>query len=167
MARPTKFTRETIDRLMRGIRMGLTYELACMHAGIDYNTFNDWRNGKFPRRLDDDQKQLKIEFLDMLTRAEGDSAMRHMSTIMQAAAQGDWKAAAWALERRWPHHYGKEVVELTGKDGGPVEISRIEKELSDLAAQVASEEGIEEFESDLLGAVMARLKVSEEKGGGS
>ena len=34
-------------------------------------------------------------------------------------ASGDWRAAAWILERRHPDDYGKRT-ELTGKDGGPV-----------------------------------------------
>lgn len=117
-----KFTKETVDRLLRGIRMGLTYELACQYARIDYSTFWNWKSGKFPRSLTDEQKELKTDFMEMLAGAEGDAAARHMSTIMQAAAQGDWKASAWALERRWPHHYGREVVELSGKEGGPVAI---------------------------------------------
>lgn len=135
--RPHKFTRDTVDRLMRAIRMGLTYELACMHAGISYDTLNDWRNNKFPRNLDDDQKHMKLEFADMLTRAEGDAAARHMGTVMQAAAQGDWKAAAWALERRWPHHYGKESVS--------VNVS-LDVKVNQLLEQIAEEDGLTDAE---------------------
>lgn len=157
--RPHKFTRDTVDRLMRAIRMGLTYELACMHAGISYDTLNDWRNNKFPRNLDDDQKHMKLEFADMFTRAEGDAAARHMGTIMQAAAQGDWKASAWALERRWPHHYGKSAVEITGKDGGPIEIT---PKLHKMIEQFAAEEGITGDEEELAEAVRLYLEDEED-----
>lgn len=141
MARPHKFTRDHVDRLMRGIRMGLTYNLACMYAGISYDVFNNWRDGKFPRVLDDDQKQMKFEFIDMLTRAEGDAAARHMSTVMQAAAQGDWKASAWALERRWPEDYGMRKMEVTGKDGGPIQFEAQAAKLIEAEARALGIEG--------------------------
>lgn len=158
MARPTKFTRDTIDKLVRATRMGATKQLACAHAGISYATLNDWENGKFPRNLDDDQKALKAEFFDILTRAVGDSGVRALSVIQQAAHQGDWRAAAWLLEHRFPEDYGKAKVELTGKDGGPVEIANVKRRIADLARQVAAEEGIVEYEGDLVTAVTEYLE---------
>lgn len=139
MARPTKFTRDTVDRLLKGIRLGMTYEHACMFAGVHYDTFNEWRNGKFPRRLDDDQKALKSEFSEALTRAEGDAVARHFGLISQASVQGDWRASAWILERRYPAIYGKNVLEHVGKDGGPIEIDVAARKL---AEQIAAEEGV-------------------------
>lgn len=141
MARPTKFTRDVVNRLLRGIRMGGTYESACRYAGIDYNTFCNWRDGKFPRGLDDDQKEMKLEFLEALTRAEGDSGARALSTIQQAMSQGDWKAASWLLERRWPDEYGQRRVEITGKDGGPVQFEARAAKLIEAEAKSLGIEG--------------------------
>jgi hypothetical protein len=43
--------------------------------------------------------------------------------IIGRAADEHWQAAAWRLERRFPERYARNRrVELTGKDGGPVEI---------------------------------------------
>jgi hypothetical protein len=39
-----------------------------------------------------------------------------------AAVQGDWKAAAFILERKWPQNWGRRFnLEHTGKDGGPIQ----------------------------------------------
>lgn len=149
-----KFTRDVVDRLMRGIRMSMAYEDASNFAGISYDTFLNWRNGKFPRSLDDDQKRMKIEFPDMLTRAEGDAVAGLMSRIMQGAAQGDWKAAAWILEHRYPQRYGKQLLEVTGKDGGPIELSTKSRQLIE---QFAAEEGIAGDQEELVAAVESYL----------
>lgn len=43
---------------------------------------------------------------------------------IQAQAPQDWKAAAWILERRRPQHWGRsQRHELTGADGGPVQLA--------------------------------------------
>lgn len=126
--------------------MGLTYRLACMFAGISEDTFANWRDGKFPRTLTDDEKQMKSEFSDLLTRAEGDAAARHMSTVMQAAAQGDWKASAWALERRWPEDFGMRKVEVTGKDGGPIQFEAQAAKLIEAEARALGIEGADAVE---------------------
>lgn len=39
----------------------------------------------------------------------------------------DWRAAAWRLERRFPDRYGeRSAVEITGAEGGPVEVTLAE-----------------------------------------
>lgn len=49
----------------------------------------------------------------------------------------DWRADAWLLERRNPQEYGRATrLELTGKDGGPIEVvSSLDKAIEDLMAQ--------------------------------
>lgn len=120
--RPTKFTYETVELLLNGIRAGLPIHLACDAAGIDDSTFYEWQNGKFPRGAD---KQLKTEFSDKLTRARGVSALRNIALISKAADQ-DWRAAAWILERRFPQDFGKQALEITGSDGGPIQVQAVQ-----------------------------------------
>jgi hypothetical protein len=117
-ARPTKFTRSTLDRLFVAIRAGLPYHLAAEAAGISYQTFNEWQHGRFPRGAD---TQLKAEFSDQLTRARGGSALRLIS-IVNRAAPDDWRAASWILERRFPKDFGKQTLEVTGADGAPMQV---------------------------------------------
>ena len=96
MARKSKYTPETVAKIMQAVKMGATYELAAGYAGIDYSTFARWQN-------------TKSEFCDALKNAEGVGAMVWLAKIEQAASDGNWQAAAWKLERRYPHMYGKTV----------------------------------------------------------
>lgn len=117
-SRPTKFTPETVARLLKAVRAGLPYHLAAEAAGISETTFYEWQRGEFPRGAD---KALKAQFSEELTRARGESALRLMALI-SSAAPDDWRAAAWILERRFPKDFGRHVLELTGEHGGPVQV---------------------------------------------
>ena len=105
MAAPTKFTNETVNTLMVGIRAGLPFRLAAEAAGISETTFGDWQRGKLPRGAD---RALKASFPLQLTRARGESALR-LTALISTAASTDWRAAAWLLERRFPRDFAKDA----------------------------------------------------------
>jgi hypothetical protein len=107
MARPTKFTPETVEKLCTAVRQGMTYALAAAYAGIHYDTLNEWRRSK-------------AEFSEALTRAEAEGALANLARVEQAAEAGDWRASAWLLERRYPHDYGKSVQERRIEHSGAV-----------------------------------------------
>ena len=96
MARKSKYTPETVAKIVEAIKMGATYELAAGYAGIHYDTFNEWMKHK-------------AEFSEQIKSAEGVGAMIWLAKIERAASDGNWQAAAWKLERRYPHMYGKTV----------------------------------------------------------
>lgn len=104
--RPTKLTPATTERLVQAISVGATYEHACGFAGIDYDTFNRWmkqgaaaRSGTF------------FEFYGTIKKAEAQAVVKWSALIDKAANDGEWQAAAWKLERRYPHIYGRRVQE--------------------------------------------------------
>jgi len=105
MAAPTKFTNETVNTLMVGVRSGLPFRLAAEAAGISETTFTCWQSGKLPRGAD---RALKASFSAQLTRARGESALR-LSGLISRAATDDWRAAAWLLERRFPRDFAKDA----------------------------------------------------------
>ena len=111
MGRRSKYTPETVDKICQAIELGATYKLACQYAGINFDTFCQWR-------------ETKSEFSDRINTAEGKAAHRWLAKI-EVAANVHWQAAAWKLERRYPQDYGKTVQEQqhTGKDGGPLTIT--------------------------------------------
>jgi hypothetical protein len=119
--RRTKYTPETVDKLTQAIRLGATYQLACDYADISMQTFITWRD-------------TKPEFLEAIKRAEGTAAVTWLAKIEAAASDGNWQAAAWKLERRYPDQYGRNRVEITGPEGAPISIT-----FSKLADQPADE----------------------------
>lgn len=130
MGAPSKFTPQTVEKLVQAIRLGATYELAAKSAGISYQTFNEWRAGRsFPKGTTAAQK---AEFSDAIEKAEGDAAVQWLAKIEKAANDGAWQAAAWKLERRYPGQYGRTVQEHVGKDNTAlvVQIQRVNREAS-------------------------------------
>ena len=106
--RKTKYTPETVDKITQAIRLGATYQLACNFAGISMSTFHLWQGAK-------------PEFLEAITQAEGDAAIKWLALVNKGAQDlPQW--AAWMLERRYPQDYGKRAVEVSGPDGGAIVI---------------------------------------------
>jgi hypothetical protein len=121
--RTSKFTPATTTKLTNAIRMGSTYDLACKYAGISFQTFNEWREGRgYPKGTTPEQKS---EFIESIEKAEGDAAIGWLTKIEAAANDGAWQAAAWKLERRYPSDYGRTVQQHEGPGGGPVTVTVI------------------------------------------
>ena len=109
-----------IDKLEQAILIGATYQLAAMYAGISEKTFKRWRDAA---ETAEDGTPL-ADLRERLRQAEGRAAVGWLAKIEKVANEGDWKACAWKLERRWPEQYGRTVqnVALTGNNGGPLEV---------------------------------------------
>ncbi|HEV8639460.1 MAG TPA: hypothetical protein VG370_35065 [Chloroflexota bacterium] len=116
MGRPTKLTAERQARACQAVQLGATYEMAAQYAGIGYSTWATWLQraaaGRHPY----------VEFLEALKEAEARAVLGWLAKIEKAASDGEWTAAAWKLERRYPHAYGRRVQELTGRDGAPLQV---------------------------------------------
>jgi hypothetical protein len=122
MARPTKLTTEIVTRLAQAIGVGASYDLAAKFAGIAPSTFFDWkaRAEQAAGRLLADQEPedgdgAYLDFLEAVERAEGSAAVGWLAKIEQAANSGEWRAAAWKLEKRHPHIYGRNIIEHDGE----------------------------------------------------
>jgi hypothetical protein len=120
MARPTKLTPGTTKKLCEAIRLGAPYEHACNYAGVSYDSFNNWRNlgqvateGKY------------FQFFNAIKKAEGDATKKWLKVIEDAADDGNWPAAAWKLERRYPDQFGKRIQQK-------IESQNVDINLSDL-----------------------------------
>lgn len=112
MARKTKLTPEVQKRITDAIGQGATYQLACHYAGISEDTFARWR-------------ERYADFADAVKAAEGMAAVKWLALIDQAARgtddkAGQWQAAAWKLERRYPHDYGRQIVDNNNNNSGEV-----------------------------------------------
>lgn len=115
MAR-SKLTPELTKRFCEAIASGLTYEGACDLVRLGTTTFYRWMEEA------DEAPGPKRDFRDAVKEARAKRDQKYVAVIENAAADGTWQAAAWFLERTNRKGYGRnESVEITGKDGGPVE----------------------------------------------
>lgn len=112
-----KATPELVDAACADIALGLPVESALILRGISPQGMAKWR-----------EKNPAVELAFKTAEATFE---RSMVVLMQAHAKRDAKAVQWLMERRtrgqWAAPAGK--VELTGKDGGPMQSLTISKAL--------------------------------------
>ena len=100
MARPVKLTEDLQNKIVSILEKGNYVETACALAGISKQTFYNWRN------RGNTQKSGKYRgFLDAVEKAIATAEIADLKIIDQAA-QKNWRAAAWLLERRSPERWG-------------------------------------------------------------
>jgi transposase len=116
VGRPTKLTPEVQEKIVSLVRAGNYPEVAAQAAGISGKTYYEWM------KRGESEAGIYREFRKAVKEAQAAAESHAVTVIRKAAIDGTWQAAAWFLERskaeRWRR---KENVELTGKDGGPVE----------------------------------------------
>lgn len=83
-------------KVIEMVSNGLTLRRACEWAGVAERTFRKWRSSDGP--LETALKKAEIEFEAM-----------HLGRISDASKgdEGDWKASAWLLERKFKKRYAK------------------------------------------------------------
>lgn len=125
MAAPFKLTAAGRRRLLDAIAAGNTRKVAAIHAGIGRSTL--LRYLQIGRK----QKRGKMRDLwDAVKKAENVAVVRNVGLI-STAADKNWTAAAWWLERRHPDDWAKkDKHEVTGRNGGPVVIQITEEAVS-------------------------------------
>jgi hypothetical protein len=119
--RPYKLNKEVEETILRHLRTGAFFKYACEAAGVDVRTGRYWlergENGEKPY----------AEFALKVMKARAEDAIRGQSIITRAQmghVDGDWKAAAWNLERKYPKEYGQAAMHaaagVTVRTGGVV-----------------------------------------------
>jgi len=111
MAQGRSVSGEQTDKLLKGLRLGMTRRAASGFAGFSKTTLY--------RMIDADDGTL----VTAIEKAEAEAEAEYSAIIArEAAVPKNWQAAAWWLERRHPQDYARrERVEMTGKDGGPID----------------------------------------------
>lgn len=110
--RPVIAVESHIEKLEQAILIGATYELAALYAGISKRTFARWR----AEMEDADEGTPLAKLRDRLQEAEGRAAFTWLTQIERVANEGNWQAAAWKLERRWPETYGRTMQKIAFTD---------------------------------------------------
>lgn len=110
MARPTKLSQELHARIVDAVRAGNYIETAAAYAGVNKSTLYAWlkkgaRSASGPF----------WEFSNAIEKALASAEVRDVALIGKAA-DTQWQAAAWRLERKHPQRWGRqERVDLHGK----------------------------------------------------
>jgi hypothetical protein len=104
MARPTKYTPETVKAITDAIKLGLSNVDACAIAGISADTYTNW-------------KDRYSAFSDAITKAHAEAKENRLKRILAAGMRvedgklkGSWQADAWFLERRYPDEFSQQMT---------------------------------------------------------
>lgn len=153
--RPTKLTKELQARIERAVASGNYIETAAQLNGVHKSTLYRWlkRGNEERERLErnpdaepDPQEAPYVEFCDVIQRALAHSEAADVAVIGQAARAGQWQAAAWRLERKFPQRYGRrDHLDISERDGAEVDkdlpYERLSKALHILAYGEEEEAG--------------------------
>jgi transposase len=101
--RKPKLTAEVFSRIVDLVRIGNHLETAASTCGIHRSTLHRWLE-----KGEEQARGIYRQFLVAVEKAQGEAEHRDLVQIAKAA-QTDWRAAAWRLERRFPRKYGTQV----------------------------------------------------------
>lgn len=147
---PSKFSDAAIQECLRNLRLGLPRRTAAALAGWSSSALDSYLTQGRAALAAGNPDDAKARFVVAVRRAEAEAKRAALAIIVRAAQgldavldeqgrivtpakEGDWRAAAWLLERRWPEQYGPRRL-LVGPDG-PVEV-RAEVTVAALEDQV-------------------------------
>jgi hypothetical protein len=116
--RRTILNREMIDRIAEIMAAGNYICVACDYLGISKGSYHAWvvRGEKEAARIDeggepDPDEAIFVEFLNAVTRARSRAEIQSVARIRKAAEE-DWKADAWYLERSHLQRWGRTKVDV-------------------------------------------------------
>lgn len=129
MPRKSKLTPELIELTAELIRVGNYYKHVAQYLNISEETFYRWlREGEKAKN------GLKRQFYEAVKRAEAEAIARNLALIQKAAQEGNWQAAAWWLERKYPEEWGrKDHMDIQAEGGLVIRIVEVDSDGSDTA----------------------------------
>ena len=108
--RPSKLTPEVEARIFGAVRCAAPDHVACAAAGIAPSTLTLWQR----RARDPNAPRQYRRFAKRLAAARHEGNVGRLA-MMHKAAQTDWRAAAWLLERTLPRDFSpRQRVEHSG-----------------------------------------------------
>lgn len=120
--RPSEFTEEARDTVVRGARVGLSWADCASLAGVSSRSIERWRKqGEADEAAGKDTEYCR--FCRMVLRARAQRKLEALERIEKHAKskrKDAWKAESWFLAASDPETFGRRRVEMTGKGGKPV-----------------------------------------------
>lgn len=122
-ANATKLNEDRITRIAKSVRNGNPFIVCIAYEGISERIFYHWmRTGRDLRQKIEDcemnaeprpklrsYQKLCLKLLHVVEKADAEAAMRAQQ-VLQIASQGEAKWAAWWLERRRSHEFGRRLT---------------------------------------------------------
>jgi len=129
--RKTKLTSELQKQICDLIKRGNYTKTACLAVGIDESCYYKWI-----KRGEEAKTGIYFQFVQSIKRVQEEAKVRYLERIREAADNGNWTAAAWFLERKYPDEWGKkEKHTLEGKmeqkHSGKIDLNIDLRKLSD------------------------------------
>ncbi len=163
--RPTIFDATRSEALLNAIRLGAPIAVSCDFAGISRATLALWRNRGEKARAADQGKLSPIDrkfvvFIDALDKAVAQAAIQAQRTIHTLMSQEvknatpeqqriAMSAAQFFLTHRLSRHYNTSTrTELTGRDGGPLEVALTSEQAWEIVRSIQSGEPIDPSNSE-------------------
>lgn len=169
IGRPTKLTPKLQEEIVQVIRAGNYVETACSFVGINKTTFYDWlkRGAREQARLEKDssakidpQERIYLNFSNAIKKAEAEAEARDV-IIIGKAAEHQWQAAAWRLERKFPSKWGRRTD--LDDDEQRARINKLKAEIKLLQTEPGDQESIKEFVDTIKPDKNALNKLFEDK----
>jgi hypothetical protein len=119
--RPYRFDPNVARTIVRYLTSGAFIETAAAAAGISRSTLYEWlRRGREAGRGPFWEFSMDVE------KALATSEINMCRRIQRAAQDGQWQAAAWPLERKFPERWRRrDSIEHTGPGGAPLQTKEI------------------------------------------
>lgn len=143
--RPTALLEEVKEQtLLDYIRIGTPIRKAVTASGIAEKTFYNWmargmaereRLSLVPNAKENPTEVIFLQFLQRVEQARAEAITKKVAVIAKAGNDGDWRAAAWYLERQVPEDFGAtNRLEIGGTNG---EAIKVQVEMGDLEDKIA------------------------------
>jgi predicted DNA-binding protein YlxM (UPF0122 family) len=143
--RPTKLTIELMNEIAQYLRAGNYIETTAALVGINRDSIYEWikrgnkeqeRLSKNPRAKIRKKEAIFVEFTDTVKKSQAQSEAMLVGLIGQAA-QKNWTAAAWRLERKFPDKWGRTERNVATAQDDPVK--ELAKQIEDLRNDKSTE----------------------------
>lgn len=123
-----KLTQELAREAIKLVSGGASNADVIAWLGVAEGTFYAW--------LRDPQNDAQRALAQGIKKAETERKLWHLQRIHKAAEEGDWKASAWYLERRYPREYARTQRTIEMSRGSEVEDDALSKSLEELGKQM-------------------------------
>ena len=98
--RPTKLTSEAHDKIVQALNLGNYRQDAAAFAGVGVATLRRWLV-----RGAQEQEGEYARLYEAVTESESRAKIMILGCVTRAARDGDWRAGAWYLQRKFPHQF--------------------------------------------------------------